>query len=167
LKIGVLADTHGRFDTRLETLFSGCDHIIHAGDIGRASVLRRLEEMAPVTAVLGNVDYLEMADLLPEVAELRLGGCRFLVTHLLGEPHAPVAPIRRRLEEAPADVVVYGHSHRAYNAWVGGTLFFNPGSAGPRRFTLPQTAGLLTVSANGEIVARIYDLNEEPVVQTG
>jgi putative phosphoesterase len=167
VRIGVIADTHGRYHPRLHDLFAGCDHILHCGDIGRQSVLQELEELAPVTAVVGNVDYLEMGERYPEIARLRLGGCRFLVTHMLGSPHDPVEPVRRRLEEEPADVVVFGHSHRSYNAWVGGTLYFNPGSAGARSHSMPQTAGLLTVEPNGSLVGRIYDLNRIPLVRSG
>jgi putative phosphoesterase len=160
MRVGVVSDTHGRFDPALTSLFSGCDHILHCGDIGDERVVRRLEEIAPVTAVLGNVDYLTLAGRFPEIATIRLAGSRILVTHLLGTPEEPIEPVRERLVAEPADVVVFGHSHRAHNRWIGGTLFFNPGSAGPKRFTHPRTAGSLAFEPGGNVVARIYDLDE-------
>ena len=162
MRVGVVSDTHGRYDPALPALFSECDHILHCGDIGDESIVRRLEEIAPVTAVLGNADYLKLAGRFPEIATIRLAGSRVLVTHMLGTPEEPLAPVRERLAAEPADVVVFGHSHRALTRWVGGTLYFNPGSAGPKRFTLPRTAGALSFEPGGNVVARIYDLDDLP-----
>jgi putative phosphoesterase len=146
--IGVISDTHGLLRPEALAALRGVDLVLHAGDIGAPEILEALEELAPVTAVRGNNDIDDWARALPETAVVRVGPFDIALVHdikTLPAKHAAVA-------------VVSGHSHRPRNEWLDGILYFNPGSAGPRRFTLPITIGRLTVtltpspSLRGEII---------------
>jgi uncharacterized protein len=137
--VGLISDTHGLLRPQALEALSGSDHIVHAGDIGDAVVLERLRRLAPVTAVRGNNDVGAWASKLPETAVLEVGEVRIYVIHNVGE--LPVDP-----KEEGFQVVVAGHSHRPMNERRGGVLFVNPGSAGPRRFSLPIAVARLTVS---------------------
>ncbi len=140
MRIGVVSDTHGRFDPAIPRLFRGVDAILHAGDIGTLDVIRALEAIAPVLAVEGNNDHFRR---FPIQRVEQLAGRRILVRHIFGELHQIGREQKGLVERLRPDVVVFGHSHRPYRARFGPTLLFNPGSAGPRRFTLPRTVGLL------------------------
>lgn len=133
-----MADTHGLLRPEALRRLRGVDQIVHAGDIGGPDVLRALERLAPVTAVRGNNDRDRWARALPETTVLAVEGVRLYVLHdittLRVDPHA-----------ASLDVVVAGHSHQPSLAEREGVLFMNPGSIGPRRFTLPITMGFLTI----------------------
>ncbi len=143
MRIGLVSDTHGLLDPRLERVFAGCDAIVHAGDVVRPSVLAGLAAIAPVTAVRGNNDgRLEFAH-LPETALLEVGPLTLLVVHDLGARERPIPPARAILARSHPEIVVHGHSHRPGSAVLDGRLFVNPGSAGPRRFSLPRTAAVL------------------------
>jgi len=152
--IGVVSDTHGYYDARLDDLLSGAERIVHAGDIGMLHVLSRLRALAPVTAVLGNTDLSFSEDDLPWEAEVEALGLRILVCHisksLMGR-HDPVAE--------GFDLVVSGHSHKAAVEWRGETLFLNPGAAGKARFGLPRTCALVTVGADGRAAPQIAPLD--------
>jgi hypothetical protein len=142
LKIGVISDTHGLFDESIESIFAGVDAIIHAGDIGRLEVITRLEAIAPVFAVEGNNDSFGR---FPAQRVEELHGHRILVRHIFGELHQLRTSDRQMVDELQPHVVVFGHSHRPYEQMLGGALLFNPGSAGPRRFSLPRTVGILSL----------------------
>ena len=130
MRIGIISDTHGLLRPEAVEALIGVDHIIHAGDIGRPEVIEGLRALAPTTAVRGNVDRGEWADAHPQTEVVTLGGRSFYVLHNLDELDLdPVA--------AGIDVVVSGHSHRPKIETVDSVLYLNPGSAGPRRFTLP------------------------------
>jgi putative phosphoesterase len=151
----VVSDTHGRLDPRLLELFRGVDHILHAGDVGSQAVLEGLRELAPLTAVRGNVDSGPHAWDLPVEAEVELCGNRILVRHIREE----------LLAQGPAalegyQVVVVGHSHKPLVEKRQDLLFVNPGSAGPRRFRLPRAAALLELSPGGEPRAEIVILEQ-------
>ena len=150
MRIGLISDTHGTLRPEAIAFLDGCDHLVHAGDIGKPEVLSALESIAPVTAIRGNVDTGEWAAALPEVREVTLAGARVLVLHDL-----------KQLGLDPAEegirVVVSGHSHRPLAEERGGVLYINPGSAGPRRFRLPVTAGELLVSGP-MVTPRIVEL---------
>lgn len=148
--LGVVSDTHGRFDPALARIFRGVEAILHAGDIGGAHVIAALEAIAPVLAVSGNND---PPGRFPVERRLDLGGRGLLVRHIFGELHQLRPPDRALIARLRPDVVIFGHSHRPYRARLGRTLLFNPGSAGPRRFSLPRTAGLLRLGP-ARIVAR-------------
>jgi uncharacterized protein len=127
----------------------GSDHIIHAGDVGAAEILEQLATIAPVTAIRGNIDKEAWARRLPETEVVELGGISIYVLHDLA--HLDLKP-----EAAGFKVVISGHSHVAKQEARGGVLYFNPGSAGPRRFKLPVTLGKLTFedgNVSGEIIS--------------
>lgn len=150
MRVGLISDTHGLLRPEALEAMRGCDAIVHAGDIGSPDILDALATLAPVTAVRGNNDKGPWARKLPEVARLERGGVRILVIHDLHHLEAAGAPHR-------ADVVVAGHSHKPRIDEVARTLFVNPGSAGPRRFTLPVSVAYLDV-ADGRATATLVPL---------
>ena len=125
VRIGVLSDTHGRLNPEVARHFAGVDHIIHAGDVGDAAVLEALRGIAEVTVVVGNTDVGELRRSLPEEARGDVQGIRFLVAH-------DQRALLLRHEDAARegfDLVVSGHTHRAFADWHNGVLYLNPGSA--------------------------------------
>jgi uncharacterized protein len=138
--IGVVSDTHGFYDAALDDVFAGAAHIVHAGDFGTLDVLTRLQSIAPLTVVAGNVDVPTWSDQIPWEAQAEVLGLRVLVGHVgagLMGAHDPVAE--------GFDLVVSGHSHRAAVEWRGQTLFLNPGSAGRPRFGQARTCAVVDV----------------------
>jgi putative phosphoesterase len=160
MRIGLVSDTHGRFEPVLVQLFARCDAVLHAGDVMGREILFQLESLAPLTAVRGNNDLGDFGAGLAEVELLRLDGLRVLLIHELGRPDRPNAAARAAIERERPDVVVYGHSHKPNLQVVGGVLYVNPGSAGPRRFSLPKTAGVMTV-AGRRVRVELFDLERE------
>jgi putative phosphoesterase len=148
IRIGLISDTHNLLRPEALAALEGCAQIIHAGDICRPAVLDALAELAPLTVVRGNNDSGPRIDELPESTTLTVGGATIFVVH-------DIADVPRDL--AGIDVVVTGHSHKPLVERRGDVLFVNPGSAGPRRFTLPVTLGVLTIGG-GKIDARIVPL---------
>ncbi len=136
-RIGVIADTHGLLRPEVAEIFAGVDHIVHAGDIGGDGILDALRAMASVTFVRGNNDDADGYDIVRKT----IGGVRILLTHILPRPHALRSSVRDALPSA--DLVVFGHSHLPHDELVGGVRFFNPASAGPRRFDYPVAVGLI------------------------
>jgi putative phosphoesterase len=129
----------------------GSDHIIHAGDVGEPEILEQLAAIAPVTAIRGNIDKAAWARKLPETEIVELAGISIYVLHNL-------AQLDLKPEAAGFKVVISGHSHAPKQETRDGVLYFNPGSAGPRRFKLPVTVGQLTV-ADGEVRAEIVQIS--------
>ena len=160
IRIGVIADTHGLFDPAIRRHFQGVDHILHAGDIGDQSVIEQLEQIAPVTAVFGNVDDEEQSGLPPE-AVIELAGRRIAIRHILYEGGKLTKDGRAFLDRERPDICVFGHTHQPKTEWFGKTLLFNPGSAGPQRFNLPRAVGIL-VMINGKIKPRHIELKKNP-----
>jgi putative phosphoesterase len=148
--IGVISDTHGLLRPEALAALHGSDYIIHAGDIGDPAILKKLEENAPLTAIRGNVDREPWARKIPATNMLEVGGIAVYVLHNLQD-------LDLKPEAAGFDVVVYGHSHLAKQETKNGVLYFNPGSAGPRRFRLPVTIGRLTVG-DGGVSAEIVEI---------
>ena len=144
IRIGVIADTHGLFDPAIRLHFKGVDRILHAGDIGDRSVIEQLGQIAPVTAVSGNVDSYEQSGFPSEVV-IELAGRRIAIRHILYEGGKLTKEGRAFLECEQPDICIFGHTHQPRMEWLGQTLLFNPGSAGPRRFTLPRGLGILTI----------------------
>lgn len=142
IRIGVVADTHGLFDCAILRHFAGMDHILHGGDIGNRAVIVRLEAIAPVTAVSGNVDGYERSGFPPETV-VELAGLRIAVRHIVYRGDKLTPEGRAFLERERPDVCIFGHTHRPMTDRFDRTLLFNPGSAGPKRFTLPRMIGLL------------------------
>ncbi len=153
MRIGVISDTHGFLDPKVEALFNGVEHIIHAGDIGLARVTFDLESIAPVTAVVGNTD----GDLqFQEVETLRLAGRKFLVQHIVN-PRSPAGPFKDCLAREQPDVVVFGHTHKPFCQTLGQTLFLNPGYAGKPRFGMPRTVAVLECDS-GRLGCQFHEL---------
>ena len=138
--IGVISDTHGLLRPQAIDALRGSAHIIHAGDVGAAEILEKLSLIAPVTAVRGNVDKGEWARKLPDTEVLEVGGISIYTLHDLGQ-------LDLKPRAAGFAVVISGHSHVPKQEIRDGVLYFNPGSAGPRRFKLPITCGRLTLEA--------------------
>jgi len=139
MKIGVISDTHDFFDPKIPELFAGVDHILHAGDIGTAWITFQLQQIAPVTAVLGNND----AGLTFKETEIvELGGRKFLVHHIVN-PQALSSPVAGTIVRQRPEVVVFGHTHKQHNETLGGMLFFNPGYAGRPKFGAQRSLAIL------------------------
>lgn len=146
--VGVISDTHGLMRPEALAALAGVETILHAGDIGAPEILEALRGIAPVIAVRGNNDTAGWAREVPETAVVEVEGVRIYVVHDRNGMEVDV-----RAEGIAA--VVAGHSHRPANGVEGGVLYFNPGSAGPRRFKLPVAVGRLYVEGadvRGEIV---------------
>jgi uncharacterized protein len=149
MRIGLISDTHGLLRPQVLYWLRGSDHLLHAGDICDASVLQALARIAPLTAVRGNNDHGHFAEALQEGALVRLGAVDVFVVH-------DIADLRRFPQASSARVVVSGHSHKPLVVEREGVLYVNPGSAGPRRFKLPISAGEL-VEEGGRVVARLKE----------
>lgn len=136
--IGVISDTHGLLRPEALGMLAGCERIIHAGDVGAEEIVEKLNEIAPVTAVRGNIDTAAWARTLPETAVLEAGELQIYVLHDLSQ-------LDLKPEAAGFSAVVSGHSHQPLVRTQKGVLYFNPGSAGPRRFKLPVSVGRLRI----------------------
>lgn len=146
--IGVISDTHGLIRREAIEALTGCEIIIHAGDIGSPDVVDQLREIAPVYAVRGNVDYGDWIKPFPEKEVVRFNNTSFYVLHDIAE--LDIDPVT-----AEINAVITGHSHRPNIEQRDGVLFFNPGSAGPRRHSLPVSLGKVSVEnacLRGEII---------------
>jgi putative phosphoesterase len=142
VRLGVISDTHGQLRPEVFDVFSGVDHILHAGDVGPAALLTELETVAPVTAVYGNTDGWDLRDRLPRVAMVELDGFNVVVTHgdQLGVPN----PAKLHDAFPDAEILIFGHTHRPLLTLVDVVVtVMNPGGAGPRRFDLPPSVGIL------------------------
>lgn len=153
--IGIISDTHGLLRPEALVPLQGAAHIIHAGDIGAVEIVPRLEEIAPVTAIRGNVDKAKWTRAFPETASVELFGQRFFVIHDRGD-----------LAFDPAaegyHAVISGHSHKPGIETVQGVLYLNPGSAGRRRFKLPVTVATIVIE-DGAITPTIHAIEERPI----
>jgi len=136
--VGVISDTHGLLRPEALEALHGSRHIIHAGDVGAPELLEKLASIAPLTAIRGNVDKGAWARKLPETEVVEIAGLSICVLHDL-------AKLDLKPEAAGFAVVISGHSHVPKQETRHGVLYFNPGSAGPRRFKLPVTIGKLTI----------------------
>ena len=146
--LGVISDTHGLLRPEAIEALRGSDHIVHAGDIGKPEILDQLKTIAPVTAVRGNVDTASWARRIPLTEVVELGGVSIYVIHILDQ-------LDLKPEAAHFSAVIYGHSHVPNQEMKNGVLYFNPGSAGPKRFKLPITIGKLFLENSklrGEII---------------
>ena len=139
MRVGIISDTHGLLRPEAEQALHGVDVIVHAGDVGKPEILARLKEIAPVFAVRGNVDTEPWAQELPLTAVVDAGRASLYVLHNLRD--LDLVP-----EAAGFQVVISGHTHQPEQKAQNGVLYLNPGSAGPKRFRLPVTLGLLDLS---------------------
>ena len=151
MKIGVISDTHGLLRPEALSALYGSSFIVHAGDIGASGVLEQLSQIAPVTAVRGNVDHEAWARQIPETNVLEASGLSIYVLHDLQQ-------LDLKPEAAGFAAVVSGHSHVPKQEMRNGVLYFNPGSAGPRRFKLPTSLGRLVLRA-GKLTSEIIELD--------
>lgn len=160
MRIGLISDTHGLLRPEALAFLAGCDHIVHGGDIGGPDLLERLAALAPLTVVRGNNDRAGWARTIPASARVELGGVALFAIHDLKD--------LKDLKDFDKDVsfsadapgvrvVVSGHSHRPGRRERDGVLYVNPGSAGPRRFSLPISAGELLIDG-GRVDVRLVDL---------
>ena len=151
MRIGVISDTHGLLRPEALEALAGAEHILHAGDVGDPAILDALRAIAPVTAIRGNIDEAGPCGDLPSVEVVELAGRTFYMLH---DAH------RLDLDPAAAGfaAVISGHSHRPLVKWRKGVLFFNPGSAGPRRFKLPVSLGWIEAGA-GALLPRAVELD--------
>jgi putative phosphoesterase len=148
--IGVISDTHGLLRPEAFAALRDSDHILHAGDVGDPQILDALRELAPVTAIRGNIDRVGACAVLPATEMVELGGQSLYMLH---DVHA----LDLNPEAAGIAAVISGHSHQPGIEWRKGVLYFNPGSAGPRRFSLPVSVGFLDIH-DGKIEPRLLTL---------
>src|ERR1700690_4675203 len=158
MRIGIISDTHGRVHPGVPEAFAGVDHILHAGDIGGEEILGILRRIAPVTAVAGNIDDFQCGEAGGE-ARIELDGTRFYLTHIIDRPHQLAQTVEQSLSAEEADVIVFGHSHWPHDERIGKRWYFNPASAGPRRFDYPVSVGVFE-SKRGHWLARHVVLDE-------
>src|SRR5438477_331571 len=156
-RIGVISDTHGLMRPEVAAAFKGVELILHAGDIGKAEVIRQLKSMAPVVAVRGNNDTEPWAGAIPQTKVTRVDGINIYMLHDLKE--IEVDPAAKGFQ-----VVVSGHSHRPSIETRDGVLFVNPGSAGPRRFKLPITVARLIIHG-ANVTAELIELPNTAVIE--
>lgn len=142
MRLGVISDTHGLLRPEVFEAFAQVDHILHAGDVGPPELLTELELLAPVTAVYGNTDGMELRHRLPQVAKVRLDGFDIVVTH--GDQLGSPTPAALNAAYPDAEIIVFGHTHRPLLTLVDMVVtVMNPGGAGARRFNLPPSVGIL------------------------
>lgn len=157
MRLGVISDTHGLLRPEVFDAFEGVDHILHAGDVGNPGILSDLKALAPVTAVYGNTDGVELRGMLPQVATLDLDGFDIVVTH--GDQLGSPTPEALHSTFPGAQIIVYGHTHRPLLTLVDVVVtVMNPGGAGARRFKLPPSVGILELEAGIPPRGRILPL---------
>jgi hypothetical protein len=148
MRVGVISDTHGLLRPAALKALAGVDHILHAGDVGDPEILSALEEIAPLTAIRGNIDRSGPCAALPATEIVELDRVTFYLLHDVHELDLDPAT-------AGISVVVSGHSHKPLIEERRGVIYLNPGSAGPRRFSLPVTMGFVSLgdgSPRAEII---------------
>lgn len=148
--LGVISDTHGLLRPEAVEALRGSDRILHAGDVGDPDILETLAQIATVTAIRGNVDTEPWADTFQATEVVEIADVSIYMLHNLGQ-------LDLKPEAAGFRVVVYGHSHHPKIEEKNGVLYFNPGSAGPRRFHLPVSVGRLMIIA-GKVRAELVEL---------
>lgn len=150
MRVGIISDTHGLLRPEAVELLRGSERIVHAGDIGAPEIVAALEKIAPVTAIRGNVDTDAWARRYAVTEVVELGGVFLYVIH-------DVNAIDLNPKAAGFTAVISGHSHKPRQETKDGVLYFNPGSAGPRRFNLPISVGRLVI-AEGKVSAEILEI---------
>ena len=144
LKLGIISDTHGFLDSRVEKIFAGVDHILHAGDIGEPMIELELKFIAPVTTVLGNTD---LGLNFRETQVVTFGGRKFLVHHIVN-PHEPSENLAAQIQRHQPDAVIFGHTHKKYAVTIGGIFYFNPGYAGKPKLGTERSVAILHLTGS-------------------
>lgn len=157
MRIGILSDTHGLLRSEVIEAMTGVDHIIHAGDIDKKSVLDELEKIATVTAVRGNADK-DWAEYIPEDIILEFEGNKIYVVHNKGKIGKAAAD---------ADIIIYGHSHKYSEVTKDGQVWYNPGCCGKRKPTQEVTFGILTIKGKGDFSFERHLINTSSQAETG
>ena len=139
MKIGVISDTHGYLDPRVEKIFAGVKHILHAGDVCDAVIPLELQFIAPVTVVAGNTD---LASSYADTVTVTLGGIKFLVHHIVN-PFEPSERLAASLKRERPQAVIFGHTHKRYSETIEGILYFNPGYSGKPKLGAERSVGIL------------------------
>lgn len=163
MKIGVISDTHipvnaKKLPQKVCDLFKKCDLIIHAGDIVEKPVIDELEKLAETRAVYGNMDSFYLKQNLPEKIVIDVAGKKIGVMHGRGAASKVPQLVKEEFPEK-LDIVIFGHSHDAYNKKVGGTIYFNPGSATDRIFSKMRSCGIIEIIGD-EITAEIIRIED-------
>jgi len=159
VRVGIIADTHGLLRPSVFDVFAEVDHILHAGDVGSDDLLVELEALAPVTAVFGNTDGFDVRHRCPQVAQLELDGLYVTVTH--GDQFGSPTPEKLHAKFPDADIIVYGHTHRPLLELLDKTItIMNPGAAGPRRFDILPSVGIMELEPGLPPRARLVPLDE-------
>ena len=147
--IGVISDTHGLLRPEAVDLLRGSNHILHAGDIGSSEIIPALRKIAPVTAIRGNIDTQAWTKEFPETEVVELAGLHIYMIH-------DVKALDLNPRAAGFAAVISGHSHQPKEERKDGVLYFNPGSAGPRRFKLPISVGQIEIA--DVLSSKIFEL---------
>lgn len=157
MRLGIISDTHDLLRPEVFAVFAEVDHILHAGDIGSPDILTALEALAPVTAVYGNTDGSEIRGRVPAVQSLRLDGFDIVVTH--GDQFGSPTPEKLNAAFPTAEIIIYGHTHKPLIANVDVVVtVMNPGGAGPGRFGLPPSVGIMELEPGIPPRARLVPL---------
>jgi putative phosphoesterase len=157
MRLGVISDTHGLLRPQVIDVFAQVDHILHSGDVGKPEILIDLEAVAPVTAVYGNTDGSELRSKLPPVATIQLDGFDIVVTH--GDQLGSPTPEGLIALFPQAEIIVYGHTHKPLLQLMNKTItVMNPGAAGPARFNLTPSVGIMELEPGIPPRARIVSL---------
>lgn len=158
MRIGVISDTHGKLRPQVFEVFADVDHILHGGDVGAMDILTELEALAPVTAVYGNTDGSEIRARCPQIAQMQLDGFIVVITH--GDQFGSPSPRVVRDAFPDAEIIVYGHTHQPRLELVDQTVtVMNPGAAGPPRFGIPPSVGILELEPGIPPRARLVPLD--------
>ena len=157
MRIGVISDTHGTLPIEVFDVFSGVDHILHGGDVGSMDLIGELSVLAPVTAVYGNIDGFEIRSHCAQVARVELDGFIVVVTH--GDQFGTPTPMRLHEAFPDAEIIVYGHTHRAVLELVDRTVtVMNPGTAGMAKPGQLPSAGIMELEPGIPPRARLVEL---------
>lgn len=162
MKIGVISDTHipaksNELPPELVNALKGCDLILHAGDFTETGVLEDLKKISKVEAVIGNMDIQELHSVLGNKKTLKIEGRKICLMHGHGNPDNLIALLKKEFLEQKPDIIVFGHSHVPMNRYMGGILFFNPGSATDTVFAPYRSYGIIEI-CGGKIDAKIHKL---------
>jgi putative phosphoesterase len=157
MRLGVISDTHGLLRAEVFEVFKAVDHILHGGDVGTWEILIELQALAPVTAFYGNTDGPELRGKLTQVAQVELDGFEIVVTH--GDQFGHPTPTKLHDVYPRAEIIVFGHTHKPLLELVDRTVtVINPGGAGPKRFGLTPSVGILELEPGIPPRARLVPL---------